>query len=301
MSQPPSNPDLDEWKMCVDQINKLDGYLIDLRKYGFGIITGIGTASSFLGFAEPSRELHIGVIFADIVLVAVLFWIDQFYQTRQYGIVGRGIVLEPGLDRALIEHLTDFTRSNVLTRIFRMALIYIGFAAALMVLGIFTSLNEAQSESPLRFIADEEYFKQISFHEDIVMFLTVEWPLLLAFAATAAYIVAIHYKVEKARETTYRDILGKVEEFKKEIENTVSDLNKTRLKRQSKERYSRGILFTTSEDYFRITEGLDKVVSNEIELEEELRSKQKKLQDDILKMLRSKNEPKQSKPKQQTT
>jgi hypothetical protein len=34
--------------MCVDQINKFDTVLVDLRKYGFGIITGVGTTSSLI-------------------------------------------------------------------------------------------------------------------------------------------------------------------------------------------------------------------------------------------------------------
>ena len=42
---------LEEWKQSTELSMKFDSVLIDLRKYGFTIIAGLITASSFLGFS----------------------------------------------------------------------------------------------------------------------------------------------------------------------------------------------------------------------------------------------------------
>ena len=44
----------EEWKSCRETVSKFDSTLIDLRKYGFTIITSLLTAGSFLGFNAPT-------------------------------------------------------------------------------------------------------------------------------------------------------------------------------------------------------------------------------------------------------
>ncbi len=48
-----------EWEECFDQVDKFDGYLIDARKYGFTLITGLTTAGSFLGFSDAERLFNL--------------------------------------------------------------------------------------------------------------------------------------------------------------------------------------------------------------------------------------------------
>jgi hypothetical protein len=43
-----------EWQKCRETADRLDGILVDLRKYGFTILTGLTTAGSFL-----SLSLHL--------------------------------------------------------------------------------------------------------------------------------------------------------------------------------------------------------------------------------------------------
>jgi hypothetical protein len=60
----PSNwpPDDSEWKPCLEQIDRFDGHLFDLRKCGFTLITGLINAGSFLGFESGTRLVQVGVI-----------------------------------------------------------------------------------------------------------------------------------------------------------------------------------------------------------------------------------------------
>jgi hypothetical protein len=52
--------EVDEWKSCLPQMDKFDGYLIKLREYGFSLITGITTASGFLGTKQESAIFQVG-------------------------------------------------------------------------------------------------------------------------------------------------------------------------------------------------------------------------------------------------
>jgi len=56
-----------EWEKCFDQMDKFDGYLNESRKYGFTLITGLTTASSFLGFSDAANSIQLGVIIVSVV------------------------------------------------------------------------------------------------------------------------------------------------------------------------------------------------------------------------------------------
>ena len=74
----------EEWKSCRETA-KFDNTLIDLRKYGFTIITGLLTAGFFLGFSEPTISLQVGVIIVTMTLIVILYWMDIYYQNLLYG------------------------------------------------------------------------------------------------------------------------------------------------------------------------------------------------------------------------
>ena len=83
---------------------KFDEIIVDIRKYGFTLITGLLTAGSFLGFTVGGESilnqlayaniLHVGVIIVTMFLVVVLFWLDLYYQNLLYGSVLRTRFLE---------------------------------------------------------------------------------------------------------------------------------------------------------------------------------------------------------------
>lgn len=91
----------DEWKTSVETSQKFDDMLVDLRKYGFSILTGLITAGSFLGFSAKdvpeftyANIIHLGVINVSMLLVLILFWLDVYYQNLLYGSVLRTRFLE---------------------------------------------------------------------------------------------------------------------------------------------------------------------------------------------------------------
>ena len=91
----------DEWKTAVETSQKFDEMLVDLRKYGFSILTGLITAGSFLGFSANdvsefsyTNVIHLGVINVSMLLVLILFWLDVYYQNLLYGSVLRTRFLE---------------------------------------------------------------------------------------------------------------------------------------------------------------------------------------------------------------
>lgn len=106
---PPNNTTNEdtEWKSCLEQINKYDGYLNELRKYGFTLITGLITAGSFLGFEAGTGFIHVGVIIVTMILVRVLFWLDEYYQELNTGIYAQGRFIEITMGRGLISSMSN--------------------------------------------------------------------------------------------------------------------------------------------------------------------------------------------------
>ena len=188
------NLDFEEWKSCIDQINKFDGYLIDLRKYGFTIITGLATAGSFLAFQSPTQNIQVGVLVANIVLVGILYWIDQYYQNLLYGAVSRGLILEAVLDRGLISDISDYNRDKTTSIIFNIALVYAGFTIALFVLGLIATF--AQSSGG-----------------DLAPY-SLQIILSIAFSLTIIYILAVHTIVGRDKNKKYNAVKALVDEKK---------------------------------------------------------------------------------------
>jgi hypothetical protein len=92
---------LKDWEECRTTIGRLDSILVDLRKVGFSIITGLLTAGGFLGFlgigakdASTTPELSGAVFIAIMVLVAALYSVDSNFQVLLIGAVQRAREIE---------------------------------------------------------------------------------------------------------------------------------------------------------------------------------------------------------------
>lgn len=139
-----SLPDDSEWKSCLEQTNKFDGYLFDLRKYGFTLITGLITAGSFLGFESGTELVQVGVIVVTMILVRVLFWVDEYYQQALTRIHARGRFIEITLNRGLISSMSNLKASGELSSKHpSVSALYLGFTIALGALALFSILTEA--------------------------------------------------------------------------------------------------------------------------------------------------------------
>lgn len=90
--------EVEEWKECRTTIGRFDTLLVDLRKYGFTLITGLLTASSFwFGIQKQGGTptvAEVGVALVLTVLVVALFVIDRSYEVLLHAAVNRGKFLE---------------------------------------------------------------------------------------------------------------------------------------------------------------------------------------------------------------
>jgi hypothetical protein len=95
---------LRDWAECRTVVGRLDGTLADLRKLGFSFITGLLTASAFLGVsdglnAQPRMvALRAGVFVVVMMLIAAVFSLDCYYQALLSGAVERALDLEVKTD-----------------------------------------------------------------------------------------------------------------------------------------------------------------------------------------------------------
>jgi hypothetical protein len=126
----------EEWKSCRETVSKFDSTLIDLRKYGFTIITSLLTAGSFLGFSSPTASLQVGVIIVTMTLIVILYWMDIYYQNLLVGSILRTNFLEIfRLNRGLSFYISMlYGRSGMGAALH---ILYAGFLIAAFILGIF--------------------------------------------------------------------------------------------------------------------------------------------------------------------
>lgn len=145
---------IEEWKSATNVSLEFDKMLLDLRKYGFSIITALITAGSFLGFSfsdtspalpVSSNIIQIGVINVTMILVVILFWLDILYQNYLYASVFRTRILELfRLRYRLSVYISGlYTKSSMNTIL---NLIYGGFLIGVFILGLFV-IGIAKSES----------------------------------------------------------------------------------------------------------------------------------------------------------
>jgi hypothetical protein len=134
-----------EWEECLDQMDKFDGYLIDARKYGFTLITGLTTASSFLGFSDAAKSIQLGVIIVTLVLVFVLYLIDTYYQNLLNRMLLRAKRIEEVniKGRELAHYLSKIYNEGVMS--YMIFGVYVGFVLALDVLGYY-AISAAESQ-----------------------------------------------------------------------------------------------------------------------------------------------------------
>jgi hypothetical protein len=96
----------DEWKECRATIDRFDKLLVDLRKTGFGIVTALVAAATFM-FRDGSLGLRISILCMLVLLIITLYTIDRVHQVWLGITVNHAKILECrigfGLTRAISE------------------------------------------------------------------------------------------------------------------------------------------------------------------------------------------------------
>ncbi len=107
----------EEWKECRSSIARFDEIIINIRKYGFTIITGLLSADAFL-FAkveglQPREKAAISIVM--MALIFSLFVVDRCYEVFLLGAVKRAKKIEEALGLGLstdIQRLTEKARTD---------------------------------------------------------------------------------------------------------------------------------------------------------------------------------------------
>ncbi|MDB5609650.1 MAG: hypothetical protein JWP25_6550 [Bradyrhizobium sp.] len=72
---------VDEWKECRATIDRCDKILVDLRKTGFGFVTAVVGAATFLFSGATDFSAKSSILVMLVVLIATLYFIDLAHQT----------------------------------------------------------------------------------------------------------------------------------------------------------------------------------------------------------------------------
>ena len=138
---------LEEWKNAREATSKFDEILVDLRKYGFSIITGIITADAFIGFSKPIADIQIGAIIVTMILIVILYWVDRYYDGLLWGAVMRTRFLETfRLERAhLSSYISGFLPDKIVTLLHYM---YGVFLLGALILGLSVTSVAANGFDP---------------------------------------------------------------------------------------------------------------------------------------------------------
>jgi hypothetical protein len=207
MSQPDPNYS-EEWKACRDAMDRFDGILVDLRKYGFTILTGLTTAGSFLS-ASDNGLIQIGVIIVTMSLTVVLYYLDIYYQSLLYGSVFRARFLEIyRLNRGLTFYISAFYGASRAGGFLHF--LYYGFLAALFVLGTVVlattpataSVNNKCVDGPLPCL----YF---------LFTYPVFWTLLVSAVTSYSFMVILVYRSDKNKIRVAKTISRLMERYRK--------------------------------------------------------------------------------------
>jgi hypothetical protein len=158
---------VDEWKTSTETSRKFDEFLVDLRKYGFTILTGLITAGSFLGFSFSdetdtdlvnSNILHLGVIYVTMMLVVILFWLDVYYQNLLYGSVLRSRFLELfRLNFRLSVYISGlYTGSHMANVLY---VLYFGFLGGVLIMGLLVAgITNASQNTALDILGQQGFW-----------------------------------------------------------------------------------------------------------------------------------------------
>lgn len=89
---------LEEWREIRAFMARIDGYLAELRKYGFSFIAVLLTASAIKGLIEIDKYTRTSIIIMIIIFTLGLHLFDRYYQQLTKTILIRARILETFLN-----------------------------------------------------------------------------------------------------------------------------------------------------------------------------------------------------------
>jgi hypothetical protein len=138
---------LEEWKECRRSITHFDSLLVDIRKYGFTIITGLLSANAFLfvRISELTLSEKFAMTFAMFVLIYALFKLDKYFEILLRSAVRRAVKIEKSLPLHLSFQISTYVeRAGVNTWRWNL---YYWFVLATFIAPFTTTILDEQIEN----------------------------------------------------------------------------------------------------------------------------------------------------------
>lgn len=99
-----------EWKQCQANLEQFDKIIVDLRKYGFGIVTGLISVNGFLfALKDMTPFMIMGIYLALLVLIVGLFRLDRMHEVFLRAAVTRARFLEEQSGMNLSNKITQIS------------------------------------------------------------------------------------------------------------------------------------------------------------------------------------------------
>ena len=104
---------LEEWKECRQSIDRFDKIIVDLRKYGFSLVTGLLTAVSFLfiGIHDLSPIGKVGISVLMMLLIYALFIVDRYHEVFLRCAAKRAEIIEGLLKFGLTKEISKYSNN----------------------------------------------------------------------------------------------------------------------------------------------------------------------------------------------
>jgi hypothetical protein len=129
----------DEWTAARSNIERFDGYLNDLRKYGFGLVTSLLAVTGYLS-SSPDTKLpdatKLVVSVAILALVVALSFLDGQYRSLQRGATVRARILERSLNLDLTSAISHYVQIGRYTKTYLVVYGVVASATAIVALGV---------------------------------------------------------------------------------------------------------------------------------------------------------------------
>jgi hypothetical protein len=132
----------EEWAECRAAIGRFDALLLDVRKFGFALVTTLLAASTLFGLLSTKDAKIIGetVLVAYLVILAlnaILFTLDTSYAGLRNGAVERALDLEEQLkSHRITKYLSDNGKS--VSSVSVTVLLYLSLHVLIIVLALWT-------------------------------------------------------------------------------------------------------------------------------------------------------------------
>lgn len=141
-----NNPEFREWNVCQDSIRKFDEMILDIRKYGFTLLTVLLSADGFLYAKTDLKSAQaIGIYLALMALIFGLFLVDRCHEVFLRGAVQRAHELEGKLNMGISTRITLFSR-NLHTATWGTSLyVFFCIANTCLIMGVLVEIDTLHS------------------------------------------------------------------------------------------------------------------------------------------------------------